>query len=56
MKNRTTLLLADMSNFYVEMALFCMVYLAALGMVDDYLKLTTARRTPGSRDGLRIQA
>ncbi len=34
------------------MALFCMVYLALLGGVDDWLKLTTARRNPGSRDGL----
>jgi phospho-N-acetylmuramoyl-pentapeptide-transferase len=28
------------------------VWLAGLGAVDDWLKLTTARRTPGSRDGL----
>ena len=48
----TVLLLADMNNFYVRMALFCMVYLAGLGAVDDWLKLTAARRTPGSRDGL----
>ena len=46
------LLLADLQNFYVRMALFCMVYLACLGAVDDWLKLTTARRNPGSRDGL----
>ena len=46
------LLLADLLNFYVRMALFCMVYLACLGAVDDWLKLTTARRNPGSRDGL----
>jgi len=48
----STLLFADMSDFYVRMALFCMVYLAGLGAVDDWLKLTTARRSPGSRDGL----
>jgi phospho-N-acetylmuramoyl-pentapeptide-transferase len=48
----STLLFADMANFYVRMALFCMIYLAALGAVDDWLKLTTARRSPGSRDGL----
>lgn len=46
------LLVADITNFYVKMALFCMVYLAGLGAIDDWLKLTTARRTPGSRDGL----
>ncbi len=46
------LLLADLQNFYVRMAMFCMVYWACLGAVDDWLKLTTARRNPGSRDGL----
>jgi len=46
------LLLADIRNFYVDMAVVCMLWLAALGAVDDWLKLTTARRTPGSRDGL----
>jgi phospho-N-acetylmuramoyl-pentapeptide-transferase len=48
----STFLVADMANFYVRMALFCMVYLAGLGMIDDWLKLTAARRSPGSRDGL----
>mgnify|MGYP001598083680 CR=1 FL=1 len=48
----STLLLADIGNFYVDMALLCLVYLAGLGAIDDWLKLTTARRTPGSRDGL----
>ncbi len=48
----TTFLMADIRNFYVEMAVVCMLWLAALGAVDDWLKLTTARRTPGSRDGL----
>src|SRR4051812_26659635 len=37
------LLFADIMNFYVRMALFCLVYLAALGGVDDWLKLTQAR-------------
>jgi phospho-N-acetylmuramoyl-pentapeptide-transferase len=45
-------LLANLTNFYVDMALFCMVWLAGLGAIDDWLKLTTARRMPGSRDGL----
>src|SRR5437763_430864 len=39
------LVFADIMNFYVRMALFCMVYLACLGGVDDWLKLTQARRT-----------
>ncbi len=46
------MIFSDILNFYVEMALFCMVYLAILGGVDDWLKLTQARRTPGTRDGL----
>jgi len=46
------ILFSDITNFYVQMSLLCLIYLAALGAVDDWLKLTTARRTPGSRDGL----
>lgn len=49
----TTLLLADISNFYVQMSMLCLLWLAAVGGADDYLKLTTARRKPGSRDGLK---
>ncbi len=48
----TTVLLADISNFYVQMGVLCMVWLAVLGGFDDWLKLTTARRLPGSRQGL----
>jgi len=48
----TVLLFADIMNFYVRMAMFCMIYLACLGAVDDWLKLTAGRRTPGSREGL----
>jgi phospho-N-acetylmuramoyl-pentapeptide-transferase len=47
----TTILLADLSNFYVRMALVCIVLLGAVGAVDDWLKLTAAHRT-GSRQGL----
>ncbi|MEX0775529.1 MAG: phospho-N-acetylmuramoyl-pentapeptide-transferase [Phycisphaeraceae bacterium] len=47
-----TLLLADIGNFYVQMALLCMIWLAVLGGFDDWLKLTSARRKPGSREGL----
>ena len=49
----TTLLLADLGNFYVHMSLLCLVWLTAVGGADDLLKLTTARRKPGSRDGLK---
>ncbi|HOW69765.1 MAG TPA: phospho-N-acetylmuramoyl-pentapeptide-transferase [Phycisphaerae bacterium] len=47
------LLLADLMNYYVRMAIFCMLWLAALGAVDDWLKLTVGRRS-GSRDGLKM--
>lgn len=48
----TSLLLADLSNFYIQMAGCCLVWLALVGCADDWLKLTTARRNPGSRNGL----
>lgn len=48
----TVLLLADLSNNYVHLALLVLIWLAALGGVDDWLKLTSARRRPGSREGL----
>jgi phospho-N-acetylmuramoyl-pentapeptide-transferase len=47
----TTLLLADLANFYVKMALICLIWLGGLGAVDDWLKLTAARRGTG-RQGL----
>lgn len=46
------LLLADITNFYVIMGLICLVWLSVLGGVDDWLKLTSARRA-SSRDGLK---
>lgn len=48
----TTLLLADLTSFYIRMGLFCVVWLALVGAVDDWLKLTADRRV-GTRDGLR---
>ncbi|MFI4860955.1 MAG: phospho-N-acetylmuramoyl-pentapeptide-transferase [Phycisphaerales bacterium JB063] len=51
----TTLLLADISRetgFYVWMGLICLLAMAGIGAADDWLKLTTARRKPGSREGL----
>ena len=47
----TTILLADLRNFYVQMALLCLVWLGGVGAADDWLKLTVARRG-GSRQGL----
>ena len=47
----TVLLLADLSNFYVRMAIVCVVLLGCVGAADDWLKLTAGRRS-GSRQGL----
>jgi phospho-N-acetylmuramoyl-pentapeptide-transferase len=49
-----TLFLADLRCFYVVMALLCLCWLSTLGMIDDWLKLTSARRNPGSREGLKF--
>lgn len=49
----TVFVWADLTNFYVIMALFCLVWLAVLGGIDDWLKLTVHRRS-GTRDGLRM--
>ena len=48
-----TVLLADLTSFYVRMGLVCLLWLGALGAVDDWLKLTAARRSR-SRDGLKM--
>ena len=47
----TTLLLANLASFYVTMALVCLVALFLVGLVDDWLKLTSAQRKTG-RQGL----
>src|SRR5881394_197936 len=47
----TTLLVANLGNFYVQMALITLVLLGAIGAADDWLKLTAGRRG-GSRQGL----
>jgi phospho-N-acetylmuramoyl-pentapeptide-transferase len=50
----TVLLMADLRNFYVLMGLVCVLYLGALGAVDDWLKLTKHRRGEGKdRQGLK---
>lgn len=49
----TTVLFADvMHNRYVHIAIAVLVWLAAVGGFDDWLKLTASRRTQGARDGL----
>jgi len=48
-----TLLFADPLNFYVQMSLVCLVWLGALGAIDDWFKLTAGRRS-GTRDGLKM--
>src|SRR4029079_761681 len=47
----TVFLVADLSNFYVQMALVCLIWLGAVGAADDWLKLTAGRRS-GSRQCL----
>ncbi|RMH14433.1 MAG: phospho-N-acetylmuramoyl-pentapeptide-transferase [Planctomycetota bacterium] len=47
----STLLLADVSNFYVQLGLVILVWLSVLGGIDDWLKLTASRRGDG-RQGL----
>jgi phospho-N-acetylmuramoyl-pentapeptide-transferase len=47
----TTLLLADLGNFYVLMGLICVLGMGAIGASDDWLKLTAGRKA-GSRTGL----
>ena len=42
-------LLADLRDFYVQLGLLCVAWLAAVGAVDDWLKLTAARRQDKSR-------
>ena len=49
----SVLLFADMTNFYVQMSLVCLLWLGILGAVDDWLKLTSGRRSR-SRDGLKM--
>ncbi len=48
----SVLLFADLTNRYVLIAIVVLLWLAVLGGIDDWLKLTSARRGPGSRDGL----
>jgi phospho-N-acetylmuramoyl-pentapeptide-transferase len=48
----TILLLADLRNQYVHLAVIVLIWLACVGAFDDWLKLTAQRRNPGAREGL----
>ncbi len=48
----SVLLLADLTKFYMQIGLIVVVWLAALGAADDWLKLTALQRGSGSRQGL----
>jgi phospho-N-acetylmuramoyl-pentapeptide-transferase len=48
----TTLLFADLRQRYVHLALWVLIWLGVVGGFDDWLKLTSARRNPGAREGL----
>ncbi len=49
----STILLADViHNRYIHLGLIVVLCYAILGGVDDWLKLTQSRRSPGIRDGL----
>lgn len=47
-----SLLLADLRVFYVNLGLILLLGMAVLGGIDDWLKLTNARRGQGAREGL----
>ncbi len=47
-----TLLFADLGNRYVQLGAVVLLWHAAVGGVDDWLKLTAASRESGSRQGL----
>jgi phospho-N-acetylmuramoyl-pentapeptide-transferase len=48
----STLLLADLTNSYIQYSLIVIVWLAGVGAVDDWLKLTASSRPGSSRQGL----
>jgi phospho-N-acetylmuramoyl-pentapeptide-transferase len=48
----TTLLLADLRSGYVHIGIVVLLWLAAVGGFDDWMKLTAARRQTGRREGM----
>ena len=46
----TTALLADVwFNRYIQISLIVLVWMSGVGAIDDWLKLTSSQRKPGSR-------
>ena len=48
----SVVLLSNLSGRYIQLGLAVLVFFAILGGFDDWLKLTSQRRSPGSREGL----
>ncbi|NQU75516.1 MAG: phospho-N-acetylmuramoyl-pentapeptide-transferase [Planctomycetes bacterium] len=48
-----TLMFAYLRNFYIRMAVFCLIWLGTLGAADDWIKLRAGAKG-GGRDGLRM--
>ncbi|MCH2160848.1 MAG: phospho-N-acetylmuramoyl-pentapeptide-transferase [Phycisphaerales bacterium] len=48
----TVLLLANLSGRHIQLGIAVLFCFAVLGGFDDWLKLTSQRRSPGSREGL----
>ncbi len=48
-----TVMFADLRNFYIRTSMLTLIWLGALGAVDDWLKLRAAAKGGASRDGLR---
>lgn len=46
------ILLADLTRSYIHWGIITLIWMAVIGGVDDWLKLTAARRGAGSRQGL----
>ena len=49
----STLLFADLGNFYIRVAMLALIWLAGLGAVDDWLKLRSSASGGTTRDGLK---
>jgi len=48
----SSLLFADLTNFYVQMAMVILMWMSVVGGVDDWLKLTASKRGDAQRQGL----
>ena len=48
----SVVLLADLRNEYVHLAIWVLLWVVVVGGLDDWLTLTSHRRRPGSREGL----